>query len=311
MSTGPTQDPTPLIPGDVGRGAPAGRQGPASPPRPGDRMSLYFHVHLVSDSTGETLMNVMKATVAQFDGVIPIEHHYALVRSERQIDRVLEAIQNAPGVVMFTLVNHELRERLELRCAQLAVPCVAVLDPILASLSRYLGVPMTEKMGAQRAMDVEYYERIEALNFAMAHDDGQHVEGLARADVVLIGVSRTSKTPTCMYLAHRGVFAANIPIVPGQPLPPILDTFTKPLIVGLTITPERLVQIRRNRLLAMRENRGVEYAESAAVRGEVVNAKRLFSTKSWPIIDVTRRSIEETAAKILNLLSEREEARRP
>ena len=270
--------------------------------------SLYFHVHLISDSTGETLMNVMKACVTQFDRVIPIEHHYALVRSEALLERVLQSVQQAPGVVLFTMVNDQLRERLELRCAQMNMPCIAVLDPILAGLSRYLGTPVTGRAGAQHALDTAYYERVEALNFALAHDDGQHLDGLENADVVLVGVSRTSKTPTCMYLAHRGLYAANVPLVPGQDPPDALGKLSKPLIVGLTAAPERIAQIRRNRLLSMNESDTTDYAETKSVREEVVHANRLFARHGWPSIDVTRRSIEETSAKIINLLQDERES---
>ncbi len=271
------------------------------------RLPLYFHVHLVSDSTGETLTNVMKASVAQFDQIIPIEHFYALVRSPRQMQRVLDAVADAPGVVFFTILDETLRRTLELRCAELGLPCVAVLDPMLATLSRYIGLPVQQRIGAQRALDDHYYHRIEALDFAMAHDDGQQLDSLHQADVVLVGVSRTSKTPTTMYLAHRGVRAANVPLVPGVPLPPQVQTLTAPLIVGLTATPDRLVTIRRNRLLGLRADRDTAYVDGRAVRDEVVQAKRLFKSKGWPMIDVTRRSVEETAAQIMNLLADHRE----
>lgn len=265
---------------------------------------VRFHVHLVSDSTGETLMDVMRASVAQFEGVEPVEHLYALVRSPRQMEMALSEIDAAPGLVMYTLVNSELRRALENRCAELGVPAIAILDPILATLSGYLNLPMTSRAGAQHDLDADYYARIEALNYAIVHDDGQgsHLEG---ADVVLLGVSRTSKTPTCIYLAHRGVKAANIPLVRGASLPPGLLELKKPLIVGLTAQPERIVQIRRNRLLSLNEERDTDYVDDQQVRDEIVEAKRLFAKHGWPVIDVSRRSIEETSAKIINLLNKR------
>ncbi|MCG8443652.1 MAG: kinase/pyrophosphorylase [Caulobacterales bacterium] len=271
-------------------------------------IAQYFHVHLVSDSTGETLMNVMKASVTLFERVIPIEHLYALVRSPRLMERVLQAIEDAPGVVMFTIVNAELRAKLERRCAELGVPCVAILDTAIGSLSHYLGRTAIQKTGAQHGLDAEYNSRIEALNFAMAHDDGQGTQDLNEADVVLVGVSRTSKTPTCIYLAHRGVKAANVPIVVRQPLPPAFDTISKPLVVGLTAAPDRLAQVRRNRLLSMNEERASSYAEEEAVREELKYAKRIFAARGWPVIDVTRRSVEETSAKIVNFLNDRDSA---
>lgn len=269
------------------------------------RMAMYFHVHLVSDSTGETLVHVLKACVAQFERVVPIEHLYALVRSQRQLDRVLRAVEDAPGVVMFTIVNEELRKNLERRCAELGVPCIPLLDSILSTFSRYLGAPLNFKTGAQHHMDADYDRRIEALNFAIAHDDGQNLHNLEDADVVLVGVSRTSKTPTCIYLAHRGVKAANVPIVSTDALPSELDSLNRPLIVGLTASPSRLVEIRRNRLLGLRERRASSYVDEGSIREEVLFAKRAFERKNWPVIDVSRRSVEETAAKIINRLNAR------
>ena len=275
----------------------------------GRRLAQYFHIHLVSDSTGETLVNIMKASVAQFDAVIPIEHLYALVRSERQMDRVMNAITDAPGMVLFTIVDEKLRRLLEHRCAELNIPCIAALDPLLAAMSRSLGAPMVSRAGAQHHLDADYYRRIDALNFAMAHDDGQLTDELNDAEVVLLGVSRTSKTPTTIYLAHRGIKAANVPLVDGQRLPDHFDSVTRPLIVGLTASPDRLIELRRNRLLGLNENRPTSYIDQEAVREEVNAAKRLFARKGWPVIDVTRRSVEETSARIINLFNERQVGR--
>lgn len=272
----------------------------ARPPK----LETCFHVHLVSDSTGETLMEVMRASVAQFEHANPLEHLYALVRSTRQLDRVLSEIEAYPGVVMYTIVNPELRRTLETRCAATGTPAIAVLDPMLATLSAYLGRPIAIRAGAQRTLDAEYYHRIDALNYAMAHDDGQG-DDFEGADIVLLGVSRTSKTPTSIYLAHRGVKAANIPLVRDVPLPAGILELKNPLVVGLTASPERIVQIRRNRLLSLNEDRNTDYIDDFSVRDEILAAKRLFAKQGWPSIDVTRRSIEETAAKIINLLSEK------
>lgn len=271
-------------------------------PRPTD-MKTYFHVHMISDSTGETLMGVMRASAAQFERGQPIEHLFALVRSPRQMERALDHVAAFPGVVMYTVVNQDLRETLETRCAELAMPAIAVLDPIETTLSAYLGAPMTGRAGAQRILDADYYRRIEAMNYCMAHDDGQG-DDLASADVILLGISRTSKTPTSIYLGNRGVRAANIPLVPGTPLPDNLFSLRRPVIVGLYATPERIIQIRRNRLLNLNEDRSTEYVDEAAVKDELIFAKRLFARHNVPSIDVTRRSIEETAAKIINLLTE-------
>jgi len=274
--------------------------------KPHGRLATYFHVHLVSDSTGETLNAMAKAVVARFDGVIPIEHIYALVRSHKQMDRVLEEIAAAPGVVLHTIVDKELRAALEDGCRTLDVPQIGALDPLVGALSRYLGAALSTRVGAQHALDHEYFNRISALDFAMAHDDGQGTaEELERADVVLCGVSRTSKTPTCIYLAHRGVRAANVPLVPGQEDGERLVGLRNPLVVGLTVSPDRLVQIRRNRLDALNADRASSYVDHEAVRDETVKARRAFERRGWPVIDVTRRSVEETAAAIVNLLSER------
>ena len=270
------------------------------------RLATYFHVHLVSDSTGETLNAMAKAVVARFDGVIPIEHIYALVRSDRQMERVLAEIASAPGVVLHTLVDRELRDQLEEGCRVLDMPQIAALDPLVGALSRYLGAALSTRVGAQHALDTDYFNRISALDFAMAHDDGQGTtEQLEGADVVLCGVSRTSKTPTCIYLAHRGIRAANVPLVPNQEDGERLVGLKNPLVVGLTVSPDRLGQIRRNRIDGLNASHTSAYTDQEAVRDETVKARRAFERRGWPVIDVTRRSVEETSAAIINLLNER------
>lgn len=280
-------------------------------PQQKPKLATYFHIHLVSDSTGETLNAMAKAVVARFENVLPIEHIYALVRSQKQMSRVLEEVSQSPGVVLHTIVDKDLRQELENGCRAMNMPTIAALDPLILAMSRYLGAPMTSRIGAQHALDTEYFNRIEALNFAIAHDDGAGLNAIEHADVILVGVSRTSKTPTCIYLANRGVRAANIPLVPGQEPPEKLKTFSsgQPLIVGLISSPDRLVQIRRNRLLSLNEARESDYVDTDAVREETIRARRLFERNQWPIIDVTRRSVEETAANIINLLSERRSGR--
>lgn len=272
------------------------------------RPSIYFNVHLVSDSTGETLNAVMRAAAAQFENVIPLEHNYYLVRSERQLERVMRDIEAAPGIVWFTISDEALRIRLEQFCRQHHIPVLAVLDASIHLLSRHLGIAATDRVAGQHALNAEYFERIEAINYALAHDDGQNVQGLPNADVILLGVSRTSKTPTCVYLANRGVKAGNIPLVPGVPLPSIMDELDPergPLVIGLKIGVERLVQIRGQRLMALNETSTTDYTDEEAVRAEVTEANRLFQRKKWQMIDVSRRSVEETAAAILNKLNEK------
>jgi regulator of PEP synthase PpsR (kinase-PPPase family) len=266
-------------------------------------VAVYFHLHLVSDSTGETLNAVAKAACAQFDMGRPIEHVYPLVRNRKQLERAFLEIESAPGLVLHTMVNSELRGLLEDRCRELGQPSVGVLDPVMGLLGTYLGAEVSHRPGAQHELDAKYFARIEALNYTMAHDDGQSAATLDMADVVLVGVSRTSKTPTCIYLANRGIKAANIPIVLGITLPTELDTVKRPLVVGLIASPERLIQIRRNRLLSLNEEAETEYVDLDAVRAEIAFARRLFADKGWPVIDVTRRSIEETAAAVLALHS--------
>jgi hypothetical protein len=267
------------------------------------RVATYFHIHLVSDSTGETLNAMARAVCARFTDILPIEHIYALVRSPRQLERALEEIAGAPGVVMHTIVDGALRAALEEGCRRHEIPCIAALDPVVAAMSRYLGAPISSRVGAQHNLDTDYFNRMEALNYAMAHDDGQLGQDLSQADVILIGVSRTSKTPTSIYLAHRGVRAANIPLVPGVALPKEVFELKNTLVVGLIASPDRLIQIRRNRLLSLNENRESTYIDQEAVREEIIAARRLFERQGWPVIDVTRRSVEETAAAIINLLS--------
>ncbi len=269
------------------------------------RLSIYFNVHLVSDSTGETLNAVMRASSAQFERVQPLEHNYYLVRSEKQLARVMREIEAAPGLVWYTIADEELRSSLEAQCRAAGITTLAVLDPAVHMLSRHLGIIASERVAGQHSMNQEYFDRMEAVDFALRHDDGQNIEGLARADVILVGVSRTSKTPTCVYLANRGVRAGNIPLVPGVPTPQTLMELERPMIVGLKISAERLVQIRRQRLMSLREDQETDYADEEAVRAEVTQANRLFQRMKWPVIDVSRRSVEETAAAILNKLNER------
>ncbi|HEY0105630.1 MAG TPA: pyruvate, water dikinase regulatory protein [Rhizomicrobium sp.] len=274
-------------------------------------MNTQFHVHLVSDATGETLNAIARAALAQFEGVVVNEHFYALVRSQRQLRRAVEHIKAEPGLVFFTLVNPELRQELLRECAALSVPFYDVLEAPIAAMRGFLGsgAAETHRPGGQHDVDQKYLARIEALNFAIAHDDGQSVETIGDAEVILTGASRTSKTPTCVYLAMRGIRAANVPLVPGMPLPVELLTVKQSLVVGLWAAPERLVQVRRNRLATMGEIRDTNYVDIDTVRAEVTETRRRFESQDWPSIDVSRRSVEETAAAIINLLAERQEAR--
>ncbi|MFN3591117.1 MAG: pyruvate, water dikinase regulatory protein [Thermaurantiacus sp.] len=281
-----------------------------------------LQLHLVSDSTGETLEQLAKAGLAQFDDVDLVKHYWPMVRSEGHLDRVLDEISERPGLVLYTLVGSRLRARLEARCAALGLPVIAVLDPVIAGLSRVLGRPARETPGIQHTMDAAYFRRMEAIHYTMAHDDGQGMDGWHEADVILMGVSRSSKTPTSVYLANRGWKTANMPLVPGRPLPPVLDQIgngpTGPLVVGLTVSPERLVEVRRQRVLGQAAGvaqlppgrEGDHYVDPDRVRAEVLAARRMLTARGWPVIDVTRRSIEETAAAVINLLNQKAETLR-
>ena len=270
------------------------------------RPPSYFHLHLVSDATGETLITVARAAAAQYATVSPIEHIYPLVRSEKQLDRVLAEIEASPGIVLYTLLDPDLTERLEGKCRELGLPVMSILGPVLRLFQAYLGAETTPRIGAQHTLNAEYFKRIDALNYTMLHDDGQHVDDLEHADVVLVGISRTSKTPTSIYLANRGVKTANVPLVPGTPVPSALERLTQPLVVGLLASPERIVQIRQNRLLGLKAQRDDDlYVDRDAVTEEIAFSRKLCAKHNWPLIDVTRRSIEETAAAVLKLLSDR------
>ncbi|MGA0596998.1 pyruvate, water dikinase regulatory protein [Enterovirga sp. CN4-39] len=261
----------------------------------------YFHLHLVSDSTGETLIAVARAATAQYEGVSAIEHVYPLVRSSKQLDRVISEIDTAPGLVLYTLVDRDLSGRLEEACRATGCPHLSVLAPVHSLLESYLGAASTARPGAQHMLNAEYFKRIDAMNFTLMHDDGQLPSDLEEADVILVGVSRTSKTPTSIYLANRGLKTANIPLVPNMPVPPALEQVQRTLVVGLVASPERIVQIRQNRLLSLKADEDTSYVDRELVAEEIAFSRRLCARNNWPIIDVTRRSIEETAAAILDL----------
>ncbi len=266
----------------------------------------FFHLHLVSDSTGETLNAVAKAATVQYADFQPIEHIHALIRNTKQLEAVVRDIETNPGMVFFTLVNDDLRSALEEGCRNAGVPSVSVLDPVISSLATYLNAKSTPQVGGQHALNAEYFRRIDALNFTMMHDDGQLPAELDQADVVLVGISRTSKTPTSIYLANRGVKTANIPMVLGVPLPPQLEKVKTSLVVGLVASAERIVQIRRNRLLSLNETEETDYIDKKKIAEELTYARKICARHNWPVIDVTRRSIEETAAAVLNLYYQRQ-----
>lgn len=264
-----------------------------------------FNLHLVSDSTGETVSSVSRAAISQFDDVEANEHIWSLVRTKGQLDKVVAGIKANPGVVMYTLVDKTLRDTLKAECLKLSLPCIPVLAQVISELTDYLGIESSLLPGRQHELDEKYFSRVNAINFTLAHDDGQATWDLHDADIVLVGVSRTSKSPTCVYLAHRGFKAANVPYVGGCPLPPELEELTKPLIVGLTISTDRLIQIRKTRLQSLKQDEDTNYVEEEKVTQEILESRRLFQRHKWPVIDVTKRSVEETAANIIQYFHER------
>jgi len=260
---------------------------------------------MISDATGETLVAIAKAVRVQYSQARAIEHIHPLVRSRRELERVLKDVEATPGIVLYTIVNQEFAEELEQSCKRLNMPCVPALQSILQVFESYLGMPSTPKVAGQHVLDADYFRRIEALNFTMLHDDGHLPQNIDDADILLIGISRTSKTPTSIYLANRGFKTANVPLIPGVPLPPKLDAPTKAFVVGLVASAERISQVRQNRVLEHAQSHLDTYVDREAIAAEIAETRQLCARRGWPVIDVTRRSIEETAAAILRLYQDR------
>ena len=271
-----------------------------------DIQNRTFHLHLISDATGETLTTIAKAVGVQYAMVRAVEHLHPLVRSRRELDRVLKEVEAEPGIVLYTMVNRELADALEQACKQLNVPCVAPLKHVLTAFDSYLGMASTPTVGGQHQLDADYFRRIEALNFTMVHDDGHLPENLDDADIILLGISRTSKTPTSIYLANRGFKTANLPLVPGMTLPPQIEQRTNAFVVALVASPDRIAQVRHNRVIEHAHGHLEDYVDRDAIAAEIAQTRQLCARHGWPIIDVTRRSIEETAAAIIRLYHDRE-----
>ena len=267
--------------------------------------TISYNIHLVSDSTGEPLSPIAKAVLVQYKNLDFQQHMHSLVRNKRQIESVYEEIKEKPGVVLCTLYDFELKKTLQKLCDELSIPLIDPLDSIHQSLTSVYGIKGSPIIGGQHQLNTEYFERIDAMNYTLAHDDGIISGDLNAADVILVGVSRTSKTPTSIYLANRGIKTANIPFVNNIPLPHELTVVKYPLIVGLVATPERIIQIRKNRLMALNAKDDSSYVDKRLVSEEIVKAKKLFESSNWPVIDVTRKSIEETAAEVMLLLRAR------
>ena len=291
------------IPASDGRSEPPlVHTSPQPPANPVNKSQSYFHLHLISDATGETLLAAGRAASAQYKDARAIEHIYPLVRTEKQLQKVFDEIDSEPGIILYTIVDQNLASQIDERAATMGLPCVSVLEPVLAVFQSYLGTPAGRRVGAQHVLDAEYFRRIDALNFTMEHDDGQMPADIDAADIVIIGISRTSKTPTSIYLANRGIKTANIPIVLGVPMPDELIRAKRPLIVGLIATVERISHVRQNRVLgAAGGYSSADYVDRATISEELAYARQLCTRHNWPMIDVSRRSIEETAAAIVAL----------
>lgn len=268
-----------------------------------------FHLHLISDSTGETVSSVARSAISHFEGVEAEEHVWSLVRSKSQLEKAIHGIEAHPGVVMYTMVDATLQDMLKEVCQRLNLPCIPILARVVTELSTYLGVEVMGQPGRQHELNEDYFTRMDAINYTLMHDDGQVHWELEDADIVLVGVSRTSKSPTCIYLAYRGLKAANIPFVASCPLPPNLENLRKPLIVGLTINPDRLIQIRKTRMQSLNQEGETNYVDMDEVKQEILESRRLFARNHWPVIDVTKRSVEETAATIMQFYHEMQEKR--
>lgn len=265
-----------------------------------------IHLHLVSDATGETLISISKAVMAQYDGISAQEHMHMLVRSTRQLRRTLEKIEMQPGIVLHTVVNEKLVEELEERCRELKIPAIPVLDGIINVFDQYLGAAHKPIISGQHTLDASYFRRIDALNFTMEHDDGRLPANINDADIILLGISRTTKTPTGIYLAQRGYKTANVPLVPSLPFPQVLSEPHKAFVVCLIASPDRIAEVRMHRSQMLSDKNLDDYIDRAQITEEISYSRRLCARHGWPVIDVTRRSVEETAATILQLMHDRE-----
>jgi regulator of PEP synthase PpsR (kinase-PPPase family) len=263
-----------------------------------------IHIHLISDATGETTHMLARAALGKFAGAQAIEHVWTLVRTMEHLKTIKDEIAEHGGVVFYSISDADIRQELEQICQKRRVPYLSILDPAVRTLSKILGKPTTARIGAQHRMDEAYFNRMEALEFAVHHDDGQAMSSIHNADILLVGVSRSSKTPTSIYLANRGYKVANYPLVPGIAPPIELMQNKNVLVVGLINEARRLSQIRRNRLESMNVEKDIDYADIRKINDELNQATKLFKEQGWPIIDVSRKSIEETAAEIINIHSQ-------
>ena len=264
-----------------------------------------INLHLISDSTGETLSSVARAVLSQFEKVESNDFIWSLIRTKPQLERVLDAISKNPGIVLYTIMQDELVEDLRKKCFELQLPCIPVLSHVIAEFSNYLKEDISHVIGRQHLLDNQYFSRVDAISYTITHDDGQSSWDLYEADIVIVGVSRTSKSPTSVYLSCRGYKVANVPFVSIETIPNSLYELKKPLIVGLIINPEKLVQIRQSRLVSIGQEAVSDYIDIESIKLEVAESRKLFAKLNCSIIDVTKRSVEETSAKIIQLLQEK------
>ena len=266
-------------------------------------MNEKYNVYLVSDSTGETLDRIFLSLKSQFSGFEYDKKEYAFVRTEQQIDKIIKECNTSNNsLILYTIVETKLAKYISNQSEKNNVPCFGILGNLILSFSKLLNQKAIHKPSAQHVLDEDYYKRIEAIQFTMAHDDGKKIDDIKNADVILLGVSRTSKTPTSIYLANRGYKTINIPLVLDQQIPEDLIINKKICIIGLVADPERLADIRRNRVAIMKDHKLKEYTDLSFIKKELDDSKNLFKKNNWPIIDVTRKSVEETAASILKII---------
>ena len=266
-------------------------------------MNEKYNVYLVSDSTGETLDRIFLSLKSQFENFKYEKKEFAFVRTEQQIDKIIkECNEIENSLILYTIVETKLAKYISNQSQKNNVPCFGILGNLILSFSKLLNQKAIHKPSAQHVLDDDYYRRIEAIQFTMSHDDGKKIDDINNADVILLGVSRTSKTPTSIYLANRGYKTINIPLVLDQKIPKGLMKNESSNVIGLVADPERLADIRRNRVAIMKNPKLKDYTNLDFIRKEVEDSKALFKKNNWPIIDVTRRSVEETAASILKII---------
>ena len=266
-------------------------------------MTTTYHIYLISDSTGETLDRIFLALKAQFKNFKYEVHQYSFTRTENQINKILDLImENKNSIILYTIVDSKLAKYLATTAKNKKIPCFGVLGDLILNFSKLLNQQASHIPSGQHVLDEEYYERVEAIQFTMNHDDGNMILDIEKSDIVLLGVSRTSKTPTSVYLANRGYKTSNIPLVNENSIPEFLKKNPSSIcVIGLTTEPKRLHDLRKNRMTSIKEKENIEYVNTEKITKEVENAKKTFKKYNWPMIDVTRKSVEETAASVIKI----------